>query len=240
VSIRVFPRPTMHFDPCRALTARIILHMLRINVENLRFWMAAIGFAAVLQGCTQQPPPAPAVEDPVLKARHERDLAFKRSPQSPIPERDRARFQGLDYFAVDPKLRFRVKLNRFPTPERIRMGTNTGEIRDGLRYGFFEFHAEGQDCRLLVYRMEDAGDAGQAYLFMPFRDATTGTETYGGGRYLDLPENTSGIYDLDFNRAYNPSCAYGTEFSCPVPPEENRLPIPIRAGEKVYRLATSH
>jgi uncharacterized protein (DUF1684 family) len=240
VFVRVLPHPIVLFDPYRALTARIIPHMRKISVENLRFWMVVIGFTAVLQGCTQPSPPAPAVQDPVLKARRERDLALKRSPQSPIPEQDRARFQGLDYFAVNPQLRFRVKLNRFPTPERIRMGTNTGEIRDGLRYGFFEFHAEGQDCRLHVYRMEDAGDAGQPYLFMPFRDATTGTETYGGGRYLDLPENTSGIYELDFNRAYNPSCAYGMEFSCPVPPEENRLPIPIRAGEKVYRLAAGH
>lgn len=235
--VRVLPRPIMLFDPCRALTARIILHVGKIDAGKFLFLMLALSFVAVFQGCAQQPPPAPApaVEDPVLKARRERDLAFRRSPQSPIPERDRARFQGLDYFAINPELRFRVKLNRFPTPARIRMGTNTGEIREGLRYGFFEFHAEGQACRLHVYRMEDAGDAGQPYLFIPFRDATTGTETYGAGRYIDLPENTSGIYELDFNRAYNPSCAYGMEFSCPVPPEENRLPIPIRAGEKVYR-----
>jgi len=117
------------------------------------------------------------------------------------------------------------------------MATNTGEIRDGLRYGFFEFDAEGQRCRLQVYRLDDSGDSGKASLFVPFRDSTSGRETYGAGRYIDLDENASGIYELDFNRAYNPYCAYGEGYSCPIPPEENRLAIPIRAGEKIYALA---
>jgi hypothetical protein len=117
------------------------------------------------------------------------------------------------------------------------MATNTGEIRDGLRYGYIEFDAEGQRCRLQVYRLDDSGDSGKASLFIPFRDSTSGKETYGAGRYLDLDENTSGIYELDFNRAYNPYCAYGEGYSCPIPPEENRLAIPIRAGEKIYALA---
>ena len=70
--------------------------------------------------------------------------------------------------------------------------------------------------------MEDSSDTGKPYLFIPFRDATTGVETYAAGRYLDLNENTTGFYDLDFNRAYNPYCAYNTGYSCPIPPEENR------------------
>jgi len=214
--------------------------MRQIDLKHLFLCMAAAYLFAAIQGCTPQPPESPAVEDPVIKARRERDMTFKLSPQSPIPERDRAGFTGLDYFAINPDLRFRVKLNRFPVPARMRMGTNTGEIREGLRYGFFEFRVQGQDCRLNVYRMEETGDAGQPYLFIPFRDATSGKETYGAGRYLDLPENTSGFYDLDFNRAYNPSCAYGMDYSCPVPPQENRLAIPIRAGEKVYKASAVH
>lgn len=115
------------------------------------------------------------------------------------------------------------------------MATNTGEIRSGLRYGYFEFRVEGQDCRLQVYRLEDAPDTGGgAYLFVPFRDATSGIETYGAGRYIDLKENTSGVYDLDFNRAYNPYCAYNAQFSCPVAPADNTLKVPVRAGEKKY------
>jgi hypothetical protein len=193
--------------------------------------------AAILQGCSQERAAATRPEDPVLLARKERDLAFKSGPHSPIPPRERAGFKGLDYFPINPELRFRLRLNRYPIPEHVRLGTNTGEIRDGLRYGYFEFVAEGQVCRLQAYRLDDSDSSGKPYLFIPFRDATTGKETYSAGRYLDLPENTSGIYDLDFNRATNPLCAYGEGYSCPIPPDENRLPIPIRAGEKSYPLA---
>jgi len=147
---------------------------------------------------------------------------------------DRGAFQGLNYFPINPALRFHVKLNRYQVPERLRMTTNTGEIREALRYGHFEFRLEAQDLRLQVYRMEDSSAPGKPNLFIPFRDATSGKETYGAGRYLDLAENTSGYYELDFNLAYNPYCAYGGDFSCPVPPEENRLPVAIRAGEKAY------
>ncbi len=188
----------------------------------------------ILQACSENRTSPRAPEDPVLQARQERDVAFKSSPQSPIPAQDRARFQGLAYYPINPELRFRVKLNRYPVPARIRMATNTGEIRTGLRYGYFEFSVGGQPCSLQVFRLDDSDNSGQPSLFVPFRDATTGKETYAAGRYIDLTENTSGIYDLDFNRAYNPYCAYGGDYSCPIPPEENRLPVPIRAGEKNY------
>jgi len=89
---------------------------------------------------------------------------------------------------------------------------------------------------LNVYKLEDAAGHG-ASLFIPFRDATSGGGTYGAGRYLDLIENTTGIYDLDFNRAYNPYCAYNDRFSCPLPPGENTLEVPILAGEKIYSKA---
>ncbi len=173
-------------------------------------------------------------ENPITQSRRERDAAFKSNTQSPIPAQDRARFQGLTYYQINPALRFRVKLNRYPVPVPIRMATNTGEIRTGLRYGYFEFSVEGQVCRLQVYRLDDSDNSGQPSLFVPFRDATTGKETYAAGRYIDLTENTSGLYDLDFNRAYNPYCAYGGDYSCPIPPEENRLSVPIRAGERNY------
>lgn len=162
-----------------------------------------------------------------------KDEFFKTDPDSPIPTKDRPGFHGLEYYPVDPSLKFSARLIRHQSPEQIRLGTNTGEIRSGLRYGYFDFQVQGKICRLQVYRLEDA-PAGGAGLFIPFRDATTGVETYSAGRYLDLKENTSGIYELDFNRAYNPSCAYDYEYSCPVPPAENTLAAAIRAGEKKY------
>jgi uncharacterized protein (DUF1684 family) len=107
-------------------------------------------------------------------------------------------------------------------------------MRDALRYGYFEFDAGGKMCRVQVYRTIENIQAGGRELFIPFRDATSGQETYGAGRYLDLRENTTGAYELDFNKAYNPYCAYTETYSCPVPPAENTLPIPIPAGEKTY------
>jgi len=163
----------------------------------------------------------------------EKDAAF-RAENSPLLPQDRPTFHGLSYYPIDPQLRFSVPLHRYPAPVQVRLGTNTGEIRSGLRYGYFDFKVGGQSCRLQVYRLEDAPDSGGAMLFIPFRDSTSGRETYAAGRYIDLKENTSGVYDLDFNRAYNPSCAYDSEFSCPVPPAENTLKVPIHAGEKKY------
>lgn len=172
--------------------------------------------------------------DPIISERIARDEAFRSGEDSPIPVDQRASFQGLKYYPVNKDLRFSVRLNRYSGPKQIRLSTNTGEIRSGLRYGYFEFTVEGKLCRLQVYRLDDNTGTGGPNLFIPFKDETSGRETYASGRYLDLKENTSGIYDLDFNRAYNPYCAFNSKYSCPLPPAENTLPVPIRAGEKKY------
>jgi uncharacterized protein len=177
--------------------------------------------------------PSTASADPIVQERAQKDAAF-RSAESPIPPLDRVGFRGLSYFPVDSMMRFSVRLHRYPVPGQIRLGTNTGEIRGALRYGYFDLKMEGQECRLQAYRLQDNPEEGGPSLFIPFRDATSGKETYAAGRYIDLKENTSGIYELDFNRAYNPFCAYNTDFSCPVAPSENTLKVPIRAGEKIY------
>jgi uncharacterized protein len=177
--------------------------------------------------------------DPVVRDRLEKDSFFRSGAESPIPAGDRAAFKGLSYFDVNPSLRFRLKLIRYPSPQPLRIGTNTGEVRPAIRYGHFEFVVDGKTCRLQAYRMEEE-ESGGPRLFIPFRDLTSGVETYGAGRYLELKENTTGIYELDFNRAFNPYCAYNESFSCPVPPAENTLPVAIRAGEKKYPLAKDH
>jgi uncharacterized protein (DUF1684 family) len=195
----------------------------------------AIAGILMMSACTESRKPGSAApsQDPIYRERTEKD-AFFLSSNSPLLPKDRSGFHGLQYYPVDPAMKFSVPLHRYPAPAGVRLGTNTGEIRSGLRYGYFDFQVEGRDCRLQAYRLEDSPDSRGPQLFVPFRDATSGDETYAAGRYIDLKENTSGIYDLDFNRAYNPSCAYNTEFSCPVPPAENTLKVPIRAGEKKY------
>jgi uncharacterized protein (DUF1684 family) len=179
-----------------------------------------------------------APQDPMIMERKAKDAAFKSDDNSPIPQKDKFGFQGLSYYPINPDMRFSVRLNRYSAPQRVRLGTNTGEIRTGLRYGYFEFRVGDQNCRLQVYRLEDIPESGGSNLFIPFRDATTGHESYPAGRYIDLAENTSGIYVLDFNRAYNPYCAYNNKYSCPLPPAENTLLIPIRAGEKKYSVGS--
>jgi uncharacterized protein (DUF1684 family) len=193
-------------------------------------------FILAFSGCSEPQIPSrvhSAPEDPIVRERMQKDAQFK-TEDSPLVAQDRKRFHGLSYFPIDPALRFSAKLNRYPAPADVRLGTNTGEIRSGLRYGYFEFQVEGRTCRLQVYRLEEVPGDGGAQLFIPFRDSTSGRQTYTAGRYIDLKENTSGMYDLDFNRAYNPFCAYNNEFSCPVPPPENTLQVPIRAGEKRF------
>jgi uncharacterized protein len=173
-------------------------------------------------------------DEATLRARTEKDENFRRGSNSPLPEADRARFAGLAYYPPNPQFRYDVKLVRYARPEKLRLGTNTGEMRDALRYGYFEFDVRGRTCRLQVYRTLEDINSGGTSLFVPFRDATSGKETYAAGRYLELRENTTGQYSLDFNRAFNPYCAYGKSFSCPVPPAENALPVAIEAGEKSY------
>jgi uncharacterized protein len=203
-------------------------------------YLAAIFMGSILiftyPGCSRSEPSnssAKDFRDPILQERQAKDATFKSSEASPILPQDKSGFHGLAYFPIDPGLKFSATLHRYPSPRPVRLGTNTGEIRSGLRYGYFDFKVADRACRLQVYRLDDSVDRGPS-LFIPFRDSTSGIETYGAGRYIDLKENTSGVYDLDFNRAYNPSCAYDSSYSCPVPPAENTLQVPIRAGEKKY------
>ena len=199
------------------------------------FFLAA-QIVIMLSGCINKPVSdlkSDSFGDAVIQERLAKDEYFKTRAESPLPAADKPGFRELSYYPVDPNLRFNVRLHRFPIPKRIRIATNSGELRSALLYGYFDFQVNGKACRLQVYRTEDAMEQGPS-LFIPFRDQTSGQETYGSGRYIDLAENTSGIYTLDFNRAYNPYCAYNKTYICPLPPAENTLKVSIRAGEKKY------
>ena len=172
--------------------------------------------------------------------RRGRDRLFATHSQSPIEER--ARFRGLEYFDPDPMLRFECRLTEPPIAGEIVIDTG-GE--DGSityrRAGTVSFAVSGVDCSLTVFEILAYGHG----LFLPFKDTTSGPETYGGGRYLfDTIKNTDGLafevragsteVVLDFNYAYNPSCAYNPRWACPLAPPENVLSVPIRAGEKNF------
>lgn len=160
--------------------------------------------------------------------RKEKDRWFRDASDSPIEHR--ASFSGLKYYPVDPALRFRAKLVPHARPETVVMQTSDGAVREYRNVGHFEVAIEGRMVRIQAYR-----SPGSDALFVPFRDSTSGKETYGAGRYLDLhPAGPGDEYDLDLNLAYNPMCAYSEAFSCPFPPPENWLPVPVRAGERTY------
>jgi uncharacterized protein (DUF1684 family) len=187
-------------------------------------------------GCSSGPAPDAGWIAEIQENRRLKDRMFRDGRQSPLPDSLRARFTGLDYYPVDPTYRLRVKIDKYDRPERIEIVTSLGLKRAALRYGQFRFKLAGKTNRLQVYKLLDVQKKHPELLFVPFLDATSGSETYPGGRYIDLKETADGVYTLDFNLAYNPYCAYNRSYDCPIPPEENRLSIPIRAGEKAFSL----
>jgi hypothetical protein len=159
--------------------------------------------------------------------RAEKDSYLRRDPYSPIE--DRTNFTGLIYYPPDPAFRYVLPLNR-SEPEPLTFQTSTGDERVYQRIGTVEFEVDGQPAQLAIYKSEDYDE-----LFLPFRDATSGQETYGAGRYLEPVDLGNNQILVDFNLAYNPYCAYSPDFSCPLPPVENWLKVPVRAGEKLYK-----
>lgn len=149
--------------------------------------------------------------------------------ESPLEESDRASFQGLRFFDPDPGFRFRIPLAPPPRREMVTLLDTKGQERSYERFGVLTFPVDGKLQNLTLFR-----DAGRGYLFLPFRDATNGQDTYDVGRYVEPIEEQPGTYLVDFNRAYNPYCAYSHRWACPIPPEENRLNVAIRAGERVF------
>jgi uncharacterized protein (DUF1684 family) len=141
-------------------------------------------------------------------------------------------FEGPRYYVSDERWRLPARLDRDApgTGMRVQLETSIGDMRDFDVYGTFAFEVDGEEHRLAAYRMVPA-HPDYDELFVPFKDATSGKETYGAGRYLDIPRHDGDHYILDFNRAYNPLCAYSPRYNCPYPPPQNRLKLAVEAGE---------
>jgi uncharacterized protein len=177
--------------------------------------------------------PPPSYEEAVEGFRAEKDDFFKANPQSPIPEDQRSDFSGLPYYPVNTALRFEdVRLEPYSgdEPTTFQIPTSDGQLRPANRAGVLRFDLDGSTRTLTAYTF--AGGHSHS-LFVPFLDATSGNETYGAGRYLDLEPEDDGSYALDFNLAYHPSCVYDPIYSCPLTPAENRLPMRVEAGERL-------
>jgi uncharacterized protein len=168
--------------------------------------------------------------DRLAAARIAKDQQFREASDSPVPKEKRDALLPLPYFPVDPAFTVPAALKLSDDRPVFEMPTSTGALRKMQLVGTLEFTFEGERRSLGAF-VED-GTQQITNLFVPFADLTTGMDTYAAGRYLDIEPTTTGYYTIDFNRAYNPYCAYNATYECPFPPPSNRLNVAIRAGEK--------
>lgn len=169
----------------------------------------------------------------IEKERLEKDEYMKSEEGSPFLK-DTIPFQGLKYFPVNEKYKIKAKLEPIEDKKVLLLGTSDGKEQKYLEYAYAIFELDGVENKLLILELMDSGPL-RGKLFLAFADESSGIETYGAGRYLDVkkvPAATS--IELDFNLAYNPYCAYTENFSCPFPPKENILKVALLAGEKNY------
>ena len=173
----------------------------------------------------------------IAAIRAAKDESFKNDPDSPVPADKKATLIPLAYFPIDESYAVPASLEPSADRSQIQVPTSIGKLRNLERVGALKFSIKGQSLRLTAFRDLESQDANR--LFVPFSDVTSGTETYPAGRYMELDPTPTGIYVVDFNIAYPPYCYYSPEYDCPFPPKENRLALPIRAGEKMQKADSS-
>jgi len=200
--------------------------------------VATLSWAAAAFRVTEAGKPERATEGPVevgrfhlaLSRQEDRGRILVHDPERP----DQKAFGHLLWFPPDPAYRFEVRVEPFPEPTPVRLGTTAGLVKTFLRQGRVAFEVEGKKQTLAVYLPEGGDPSDPGAFFIPFRDRTSGAETYAVGRYASLAKGEGGVWLLDFNLAGNPNCAYNPNWNCPIPPSENVLDVAIRAGEKLY------
>jgi uncharacterized protein len=195
---------------------------------------------ALAAACSSGPGAPSTTASDVASWRSIRDQVFSQAAEcgaptatedcSPVPQARRAKLLPLRYYEIDASYNVPAALKVSEDRPVFEMPTSTGTLRRMERVGVLEFVLNGQPMTLAAFVEE--GTRRIETLFVPFADQTTGKETYSAGRYLDLHPTATGIYAIDFNRAYNPYCAYNDTYECPFPPPSNRLKLAVRAGEK--------
>jgi uncharacterized protein (DUF1684 family) len=200
---------------------------------RFRILTAAVGLLAITAACTQPEDYA----SQIAAQRAAKDEAFKSAPGNPVPADKMAALVPLAYFPIDEMYAVPASLDPAAERTRLQVPTSTGKIRDIERIGTLRFTVKGQKMSLTAFHELDQPQITR--LFVPFSDFTNGAETYAAGRYMELDPTPTGIYVVDFNVAYHPFCYYNPEYDCPYPPKENRLEMPIRAGERLPKSASS-
>ena len=173
------------------------------------------------------------------KYQQELNASYKDASKSPLKKKDLRNFKGLEFFTVDSTFIVTAKLTKTLNAPTFKMATTTDRKPLYKEYGKLNFTLKGKDCELTIYQSQDESrdEKYKDYLFLPFTDDTSGEESYGGGRYMDVmttDEKPDGTIQLNFNNTYNPYCAYNDRYSCPLTPRKNHLDVAIKAGIKVF------
>lgn len=165
---------------------------------------------------------------------------FKDASKSPLKSKDLKTFKGLDFYPIDSSYIITASIEKTPDSPFLAMPTNTDEKSYYRKFGMLTFTLKGKEMQLTVYESleESENPILEDYLFLPFTDETSGGDSYGGGRYMDVFKssiNTNGTVELNFNNTYNPYCAYNVDYSCPLTPRNNHLNMEILAGVKDFK-----
>lgn len=200
----------------------------RIIIAVILLAIAGIGFYSLSSGSNDE-----EYRTALLAERKQKDDFMKSSEESPFGE-ERNFFTGLKYFDPDLKYRVRANLQSIESKKVLLLPTSSGTENQYLEYAWVEFELDGTKNKLLLLEVMAMGPT-RGTLFLAFADETSAKETYGSGRYLEVKKVPgASTLVLDFNKAYNPYCAYAEKYECPFPPRENILKVAIRAGEKNY------
>jgi len=201
-----------------------------MSARFLRLALAALVLILVGGACNRPPDNPQDYAARIAVARAEKNEQFQKSSE-PIPASKKAEFLPLAYFPIDPEYDVVAALTLSSDDTKLMMPTSSGQPRQVRRLGTLEFTLKGQPIKLESFIEVGAPDINR--ITVMFSDMTSGKETYDAGRYIDLDRTATGLYDLDFNKAYHPYCVYNSSYECPYPPPENRLKVPIHAGEKL-------
>lgn len=201
----------------------------------MKHFFLALLIITFFGNCTTQ---KPSYEDEVKLHQYELNTQYSDKNESPLTKEDLKLFKALDFFEIDKNYQVNATFELTPDAPIFEMKTTTKRLPLYKQYGIAKFTLNGKELSLSVYQNQNlmADIEYEDYLFIPFNDKTNGTLSYGGGRYIDvkIPSENEKIMIIDFNKSYNPYCAYNSKYSCPVPPKENNLDIEIIAGVKAY------
>ncbi len=206
----------------------------------MRYWIILISLALLAcEPSSDETAKTATYEETIQAHRQKTDSLFREPGASPLPSMEViAGFSGLSYFPIDSTYRLRVPWKRVRDATPFVMPTTGDHENQYVLFGSAFITLSGRQDTLHIYQNLDLVEEGrlEESLFIPFRDATTGQSTYGGGRYLDVPIPDSDTMEIDFNLAYNPYCVYNYSYSCPIPPPENTLSMAVKAGEKMIEI----